>query len=149
METSEVWLNTDGHFTPGRELFRSDRAFSVWAYTVSHGQLLLRARSTGRDGTRRSRIDVLFKPVRAVKTGINYSGLVIRCATDEERRLILAETGHARRDDRVLMLETAEGRRRDHVVAGAVGWSEDWEGDQEPSRLAFLAAGAVPGRILP
>ncbi|MCC3654777.1 MULTISPECIES: hypothetical protein [Streptomyces] len=148
METSDVWLNTDGHFAPGRELFRSERAFSVWAYTVSHGQLLLRARSVGRDGTRQSRIDVLFKPVRAVKTGINYSGLVIRCATEEERKLILADTGHARRDDRVLVLETADGRR-DHVVAGAVGWSEDWEGDHEPSRLAFLAPGTLPGRLLP
>ncbi|NJQ02155.1 hypothetical protein [Streptomyces zingiberis] len=148
-ETTQVWLNSDAHFAPGRELFRSAREFSVWAYTVSHGQLLLRSRSLDREGVRRTRIDVLFKPVRAVKTGITYDSLTIRCATDEERRRILADTGHARRGDRVLLLETAGGRR-DHVVAGAFGWSEDGGGDAEPSRLAFLAAGgADPSRVLP
>jgi hypothetical protein len=50
----EMWLNQDDQFPPGRELFRSERDFSVWAYTVSHSQLLLlRARAT--DG--HSRID--------------------------------------------------------------------------------------------
>ncbi|HEX6685287.1 MAG TPA: hypothetical protein VF062_21025 [Candidatus Limnocylindrales bacterium] len=58
--TSKAWFNTDRELTPGRELFRSDRQFQIWAYTTSHGQLLLRA--TPRQPSHSTTIDVLFKP---------------------------------------------------------------------------------------
>ena len=114
MQTA-AWLNRDDQFPPGQQLFRSKRSFAVWAYTVSHSQLLLRTRTA--DG--RSRIDILFKPVEAMKVRTDYDGLTIRCATPEERDQVLAATGHTGRHHRVLMLETAYGL--DYVVTGAVG----------------------------
>ena len=144
---SQAWLNQDHQFAPGKELFRSDRKFSLWAYTVSHSQLLLRSRTVAPGGGSRSRIDVLFKPAEGVKTRIDYHGLVIRCATDDERQHILAETGNEDRSLRVFVLESTGGL--DYVVAGAVGWREDGEEDRDPSRLAFFAPASDPKRILP
>jgi hypothetical protein len=77
----EAWLNQDHQFPPGREVFRSERSFAVWAYTVSHSQLLLRTRTAGGQ----PRIDVLFKPVEAMKIRTDFDGLVIRCATPAGR----------------------------------------------------------------
>jgi hypothetical protein len=139
---TEAWLNQDHQFPPGQELLRSDRSFAVWAYTVSHSQLLLRTRTA--DG--QSRIDILFKPVEAMKVRTDYDGLVIRCATVTEHEQALAATGHAGRAYRVLMLETAGGL--DYVVAGAVGWKEDHGENRDPSSLAFFPPGSDPRRIL-
>jgi hypothetical protein len=90
---SKVWLNTESQFAPGKELFRSERSFSVWAYALSHSQLLLRTRTPTSDRGRDSRIDILFKPVDAMKIRMDYDGLILRCATTGERERILAETG--------------------------------------------------------
>lgn len=125
---SEGWLNQDSQFVAGQEIFRSEREFAVWAYTVSHGQLLLRA-------TGRPRIDVLFKNVSAMKVRAEYDGLVIRCATEDESE---------RPGERLLVLGDS-----DYVVAGAVGWREDDGRDNEPSSLAFFPPAADPHRVLP
>ena len=140
------WFGSNKQFTPGAELFRSDRFFSVWACTLSHGQLLLRSQ-TVIDGQRRSRIDVLFKPVEAMKTRMRYEGLTIRCATANECDRVLDETGLAEWSPRVFMLITGDGL--DYVVAGAVGWQEDDQGDRQPSSLAFFVGGTDPTRLLP
>jgi hypothetical protein len=143
---SPDWLNTEDRFVPGVELFRSDRAFALWAYTVSHSQLLLRTRTTRADGSRQSRIDILFKPVRAMKIRADYDGLVIRCATSAEAERITTEYSDFRDDARCLVLES--GSSRDYVVADAVGWNEDTETDRDPSALAFFPPGTDPDRIL-
>jgi hypothetical protein len=140
---AEAWLNQDHQFPPGQRLFRSDRGFTAWAYTVSHSQLLLRTRTA--DG--RSRIDVLFKPVEAMKVRTDYDGLTIRCATAIEHDQILTAAGQSGRACRVLILETAG--EQDYIVTGAVGWKEDHGQDHDPSPLAFFAPGADPSRILP
>lgn len=139
----EAWLDQDHHYQPGRELFRSERSFALWAYTVSHSQLLLRTRTTGGQ----PRIDVLFKPVEAMKIRTDYDGLVIRCATPAEHQEVLAESGEAKPGRRLLILETAG--ESDHVVTGAFGWKQDDGGDHDPSALAFFAPGSDPTRILP
>ncbi|WP_329246339.1 hypothetical protein OG417_51480 [Actinoallomurus sp. NBC_01490] len=140
------WLNTTDRFVPGAELFRSDRAFTVWAYTISHSQLLLRTRTTMQDGSRQSRIDIVFKPVRAMKVRIEYDGLVIRCATPAEaRRISGADTG-IHDDAHCLILET--GNDHDYVITYAVGWEEDMETDRDPSKLAGFPPGSDPNRIL-
>ncbi|MCR3745268.1 hypothetical protein BS35_007857 [Actinomadura glauciflava] len=144
-----VWLNVSDQFVPGSELFRSDRSFTVWAYTVSHSQLLLRTRTTERGGVRSSRIDVVFKPVRAMKVRTEYiDGLVIRCADQEEAEHIYAESGNVEPDAgaHCLILET--GNDRDYVVAHAVGWAEDMASERDPSALAGFAPGSDPARIL-
>ncbi|GIH29562.1 hypothetical protein Aph01nite_78720 [Acrocarpospora phusangensis] len=145
MHTRE-WLNTEDRFVPGAELFRSDRAFTVWAYTISHSQLLLRTRTTGHDGSTQSRIDVLFKPVRAMKLRVEYDGLVIRCATQPEAERIHAENTGITRDARCLILETAG--ESDYVMTHAVGWQADLESDRDASELAGFAPGTDPSRIL-
>lgn len=129
------------------ELFQSDRRFSVWAYTVSHSQVLLRSRTPIINGRRQSRIDVLFKPVMAMKTRMDYVGLVIRCATADERDHVLDETGLAGRPLPVFMLVTGDGL--DYVVAQAVGWQEDDEEDRDPSGLAFFVGATDPTLLLP
>ncbi|HEY0530348.1 MAG TPA: hypothetical protein VGD29_01975 [Actinoplanes sp.] len=140
---TEAWLNQEHQFPPGQRLFQSDRSFAVWAYTVSHSQLLLRTRAV--DG--QSRIDILFKPVEAMKVRTDYDGLTIRCATADEHDQILAATGQTEAGLRVLILETAS--EVDYVVTGAVGWKEDHGQDRDPSALAFFPPGSDPGRILP
>jgi hypothetical protein len=102
---NEAWLHRDHQFVPGQEILRSNRAFTVWAFTVSHSQLLLRARVA--DG--QPRIDILFKPVEAMKLRTEYAVLVLRCATAAERDDILASYGLAGDTLRVLVIETAAG----------------------------------------
>uniref|UniRef100_A0AAU2JZF6 Glycogen debranching enzyme bacterial and archaeal type N-terminal domain-containing protein n=1 Tax=Streptomyces sp. NBC_00049 TaxID=2903617 RepID=A0AAU2JZF6_9ACTN len=140
---TDAWLNQDGDFAPGRVLFRSDRTFKVWAYALSHSQLLLR--SPGVDGG--PRIDVLFKPVLAMRTGMDYEGLVIRCATTEEHARIVAEGGNSDHN-RVHILESSDGRT-DYVISGAVGWASDDEESGAPSSLAFFFGATDPARALP
>jgi len=140
---TDGWFNQDHHFAPGRHLFQSQRSFAIWAYTVSHSQLLLRTRTA--DG--RSRIDVLFKPVAAMKIRANYRGLSIRSATADEYDQIMAQAGLTpSRDHRVLLLESSG--EPDYVITGAVGWREDDRADNDPSALATLPPGTDPNRIL-
>jgi hypothetical protein len=141
---TDAWLNQDDHFAPGRELFRSDRTFKVWAYALSHSQLLLRSGPLGDD----PRIDVLFKPVAAMRSGMVYQGLVIRCATDTERLRIEAGAGKCVPGYRVHILESSDGRT-DYVISMAVGWATDDEEAGAPSSLAFFFGATDPARVLP
>lgn len=138
----EAWLNRDSQLIPGQEIFRSGRTFSVWAFTVSHSQLLLRARAAAGQ----SRIDVLFKPVEAMKLRAVYDGLVVRCGTDAERDGVLAPTGLGGKGLQVLVIEMTAGF--DYVVTGAVGLREDNGRDNDPSSPAFFPPGSDPNRIL-
>ncbi|MGW5570396.1 hypothetical protein ACWEVD_04275 [Nocardia thailandica] len=121
-----TWLNKPDQFEPGRELYRSERGFTLWAYTVSHGQLLLRSPcgSDWRGRPTTTTIDILFKPVSAMNLQARYDGVVIRCATDEEAAAALGDLPGwwYRDDDRVIVLE-ANGTRG-HVVCLALGWCE-------------------------
>jgi hypothetical protein len=139
----DEWLSQDHQFRPGQRLFRSDRNFKVWAYSVSHRQLLLRSPAV--DG--RTRIDILFKPVEAMKVHSGYGTMIIRCATADEHHRILAATGCAKPSRRVLILQTDHDL--DYVVTGAVGWTEDHGQDNDPSPLAFFPPGFDPTRLLP
>ncbi|MEV6415517.1 hypothetical protein [Kribbella sp. NPDC051718] len=132
---TEAWLNTHQQLVPGTELFRSNRPFQLWAYTVSHSQLLLRSSSTDSDDTT---IDVLFKPITVLKIRHVYDGLVIRCATEEEAGRIREATPgitFSDHDDRVFTLECADGT--DYVVGAAIGWQEDI---LSRTRMSFFAA---------
>ncbi|MEV7228310.1 hypothetical protein AB0M79_14980 [Polymorphospora sp. NPDC051019] len=144
---SRAWLKQDHQFAPGKELFRSERRFVVWAYALSHSQLLLRAEQASHDRYRQSRIDILFKPVDAMKTRMHYDGLVLRCATVEEDEHILRETGRSAAHNRVFIIES--GGLPDYVVAMAVGWQEDDQENHDPSALAFFVGATDPTRLLP
>ena len=120
--TLHAWLRQDHELVPGTEIFRSDRRFAMQAYSASHGQLLLRSNPV--DDEYETTIDLLFKPVEAVKICDGYAGLVIRCATVGETAQIMASLPgfHPGRDDRVFMLES-QGRS-DYIISMAFGWHE-------------------------
>lgn len=135
--TSKAWFSNDRLLSPGGEIFRSDRWFQLSAYTASHGQLLLRS-TTGpdRDGQEhQTTIDLLFKPIEAVKIRDNYTGLVIRCATSEEAEQIKASLPgiDSRESNRVFMLES-QGQT-DYIISMAVGWQE---GILRPTQRSFF-----------
>jgi hypothetical protein len=119
---SDRWLTQDHELKPGAVIFRSARRFSMEAYSASHGQLLLR--SNPADDEDDTTVDLLFKPVEAVKIRDGYAGLVVRCATTLEANAIMASTPgvHAERGYRVFMLES-QGRS-DYVISLAFGWHE-------------------------
>jgi hypothetical protein len=48
------------------------REFQIWLYTVSHAQLLLRSNRSNRHATR---VDVLFKGVKAIQLPTSLQGL--------------------------------------------------------------------------
>jgi len=125
---ANAWLNTDLQLAPGTEIFRSERRFALWAYSVSRGRLLLRGPA---DGDHETTIDLLFEPIGAIKIQDGYDGLVIRCATAEEAGRLDTPPG-----PRVFLLES-QGRT-DHVTAGAVGWRE---GVLERTRYGFFSDG--------
>lgn len=119
---SDRWLTQDHELRPGVVIFRSDRRFSMEAYSASHGQLLLR--SNPADDEDDTTIDLLFKPVEAVKIRDGYAGLVVRCATVAETDAIVGSSPGVHTDHgyRVFILES-EGRS-DYVISMAFGWHE-------------------------
>lgn len=140
------WLNTDEAFRSESELFRSDRIFSLWAHTVSHRQLLLRT-AKGRDQRGRdqaTRLDVLFKPVTAVKIRSLLDGLTIHRAPPEEEARIRHDSGSIdfSPDERFLVLESGTGR--DYVVSLAFGWCEDDGDAHDASRLSGVVEPDAP-----
>jgi hypothetical protein len=99
-------------------LYQSDSKLQVWAYSVTHSQLLLRGLHN--DG----RVDLLFKNVDAMTISTSYAGLTVRRSS----------TG--------LHLDTEE--HSDHVVASAFGWCLDDEDLRSPSRLTSYASATDP-----
>src|SRR4029078_11406407 len=62
--------------------FKSDRKFSVFSYSVSHGPLLLRS---GKTNEHHTRIDVLVRDVRAMEIRSWFEGFEIK---EEEREYL-------------------------------------------------------------
>jgi|SRR5947209_3708 hypothetical protein len=65
------------------EIIKSDRRFQIWNYTVGHLSLLLRSTKSADSGTR---IDVLFKGVKAFHLPTSFTGLSIAEASEEDAR---------------------------------------------------------------
>jgi hypothetical protein len=134
--------NPDQDLRPGMEIFRAERGFRLWAYTVSHRQTLLRSPKEQPDAQGRAvetRVDVLFEAVTAMKIRADYEDLVIRVATPAEATAIRAGLpGAYFAYSRALLLES--GGETDYVIASSVWWHEDTLGWEEPS----VFAGHVP-----
>lgn len=125
--TSKAWFNKGHQLAPGQELFRSNRKFQIWAYTTSHGQLLMRAtprhwpdeHGNGGDTT----IDVLFKPLEVLKLRDNLDGLVIRCARADETSQVMDSTPGLNWNGLHVFILESQGQS-DYVVSMAMGWQE-------------------------
>ena len=141
-----AWLYRDNQMAPGAEIFRSGRRFLLEAYSASHGQLLLRSHE-GDDGLgnhRDTTIEVLFKPVEALKIETDFRGLAIRRASVQEAEAVkqsLSTVGD-HPDDRVLLLESQGATG--YVISIAVGWKEGVLGHTR--RSFFNEAGAYDPR---
>jgi hypothetical protein len=72
---------------------------------------------------------------------MNYSGLVVRCASDPERERIVHE--HS------LSSSSSPGDSLDHVVSGAVGRQEDNQADNATARSGVLRIGHQPDQDPP
>jgi hypothetical protein len=60
-------------------VYESDRLFSVFGYSMSHGLLLLRS---GKSNTARTRVDILFQDVRAMEIRAWLAGIQIEELND-------------------------------------------------------------------
>jgi hypothetical protein len=115
-------------------LFDSTRHFRLWRATASHGLLLLRS---NKSATQTTRVEVLFKPVRALKLRASFDGLRVREPNDLERSEIFAEAGEPDNSEaRIFVVES--GTFRGYVVASAMQVVED---DGEYDELSSLWPG--------
>lgn len=113
-----------------------DRRFQVWAYTVSHSQLLLWSTRSVESDTEKfsTRIEVLFKPVDAMYLPSTVlQGLVVTLAGPEMSARITRETGIFP-DGHAKFFEIKSGGRRGFVVASIVAEDEAEREYYEPSK---------------
>jgi hypothetical protein len=111
-------------------VYESPRTFQMWRYTVSHSQLLLR--STKEDGGS-TRIEILFKNVKAMKVVPLYEGITISEAPDGERRRIVEELPFRDSAPQVWIVKSPSFRG--YVAAGAIVTHEDEREYDESSSL--------------
>ena len=106
------------------------RMFQVWAYTVSHGQLLLRSTKTDKIPTR---VDILFKDMVALKLPSAF----------EELEIIESTAEHVGLHQDAIKGRTVWSLRGPgfdgFVVAGAMAVHEDDGEYDAPSRIPGLA----------
>ncbi|GGN06369.1 hypothetical protein FHR83_002286 [Actinoplanes campanulatus] len=115
---SDVWLSD---FTPGAELFRSEREFRFHGHGITHSPLMFIS-FPGPDGPRTA-IQLQFRPVDVLRVQRIYPGLVVRCATAAEAAGVTATLTRPIDDGaHVLLLES--GPARDFVVCQGFGWRE-------------------------
>ncbi len=116
------------------------RLFQLWAYTVSHGSLLLRSTKTDDDPTR---VDVLFRNVKALDLPTVLHGVSVAVAGPDATARVAAATGLAPDDDTVFF-EVATRNCTGYVVAGAVSSDEDTREFHEASRYWPAMNGPTP-----
>jgi len=104
-------------------VYESDRLFSVFGYSMSHGLLLLRSGKSDESAT--TRVDILFQDVRAVEMRVWFKGIRIEEVDDpkflEDQPSKPAETIEP--GNKVYAL--ISGGWRGFVVGGIVRFKED------------------------
>jgi hypothetical protein len=109
-------------------LFQSDRTFRLWSARAGHGLLLLRS-NKGDGGD--TRVDVLFKPVSAMKLLWRLTGLLVREATLTEKKAIERDVGRAEQANEVFVIEARDFNG--YVIAAMMVHHEDYGDYDEPS----------------
>jgi hypothetical protein len=118
--------------TPGNA-FESARTFQVWGATVSHDSVLLRSVKTEAEPTR---IDILCKPVHAMKIRALMQGLRVREADSREAAGVAQDIGEELADyHRVFVVES--GDFRGYLVAGVMVASEDLGEYYDPDQFGM------------
>jgi hypothetical protein len=132
-------------------LLTVERRFSVWEYTVSHSTLLLRSVDADRYQTR---IDVMFKPVAALKLPTAMASLTVRDAYADEAQSLRSEveslasatarlTGANHAEYRLFVLDC--GGEPGWILASLMVAYEDAEDYSAPSAIL---RGAPPGALV-
>lgn len=109
----------------------SDRSFQLWAYTVSHAQLLLRSNKTDRHPRR---LEILFRDVASIDLPTRMEGLEVAAATPEQAAPIRSRLGEARVGYRTVYV-LRSGGHTGYVVAGLLTAHEDDGSYYTPSSL--------------
>jgi hypothetical protein len=116
------------------------RRFQVWAYGVSHAQLLLRSNKS--DGAL-TRIDVLFEGVGALEIPTYFQGLTIAEASWEEAPSLGVQLGSTTATGKKLFAIQGENFSG-YLAASAVFWHEDSGAFHEPSYFPDAPLGLWP-----
>lgn len=112
-------------------LFESDRRFQLWRAVVGHSQLLLRSNTSEMETTR---VDFLFKPVRAMKVLAIFEGVRVREARPPEQAEVVKDIGSALSNgEKIFVLES--GSFVGYVVASVMKVAEDQGTYADPSHL--------------
>jgi hypothetical protein len=107
-----------------------DRMFQLWAYTVGHGQLLLRS---VKSDSAPSRVDLAFKDVVALKLPSFFDQLAVE--ESSARQVALSESLAAGRRVWILRGTCGGATFEGFVVAGAMLSIEDDGEYNEPSQI--------------
>jgi hypothetical protein len=104
-------------------LYESDRLFSIYGYAMSHGLLLLRSGKSNE--TPSTRVDILFRDVRAVEIRTSFKGIRIEEVDDPQ---VLNNQGSNPGEmiepgNKIYSLTSSEWSG--FVVAGIVSFTED------------------------
>jgi hypothetical protein len=108
-------------------LIQSDRIFSLWDYTPSHTQLLIRSPMTHGETTN---FDIRFDAVQFVYVPAFFKGITIDLADANAAEPILAPLPPQLRDFRVFLIRS--GDMTWYVIAGAVYHQENTLGPFTP-----------------
>jgi len=111
-------------------LFESRRTFQLWRAVVGHNQLLLRSTKSESEPTR---IEILFKPVRALELRTVLDGLRIRLANPDEAEQIAIKSGDPGNWATFFVLESDTWSG--YVVAETMVSAEDDGEYSDPSSL--------------
>jgi len=119
---------------PTGVLYRSDRYFKVWQYSVGHCRLLLRST---RDRPPATRIEVHFAGVGLMLLRPTYQGLTVRRATEEESRTIVRDHG-IELEEGQYVFALGEDVSSGFVVSAPPQWHEDEGGVDDPSWFGHM-----------
>jgi len=104
-------------------LYESDRVFSIYGYAMSHGLLLLRSGKSNETPT--TRVDILFRDVRAIEIRTWFKGIRIE-EVDDPRFL----DGQASKPEEMIepgnrIYALTSSAWKGFIVAGIVTFTED------------------------
>ncbi|MFD9794667.1 hypothetical protein ACFWXK_27400 [Streptomyces sp. NPDC059070] len=114
------------------EIYRSDRFFKVWQYTVGHCRLLLRST---RDNPPSTRIDIHFGSISLMALQPYYDGLIIRQGTVEECAELTSRHKVRVAPEQLFVLGDDLAS---FVVSGKPQWHEDEGGFDTPSWFGHM-----------
>ncbi len=111
-----------------------DRAFQLWEYQVSHGQLLIRSPKTPAIGTspeQFTNIDLVYLGVEYIAAPRHLQGLELGAPTSDEIQHIETILGRTITPNNIMIL--VSGGKRFSIVASSLTISEnDWDIFESP-----------------